>query len=206
MTTIHFIKIKKYQLQPLLPEGEFEYISKVLNQTHDPSSLEPKSLKCVESIILHSPLKRCLECMDYSTSAQAIEMSELREIPFDIKGKITEEEWEEKRSDAVREAFVNSFIEDTLMISRKDLKAEIEKVLSMCKKMAKTKNIEVISHSFRLKVIEAYIKTNGRVFNNVQLIREFVPLKQKTYEFGEGFDIKSSDIILSHTPPQKQYP
>ena len=48
----------------------------------------------------------------------------------------------------------------------------------------------MISHSFRLKIIEAYLKTQGRIMNDPKLIEKYIKNSKKTFDFGEGFDFE----------------
>ena len=120
-----------------------------------------------------------------------------KQIQFDLKKLCIKEEWSREGSVAVRRKFNEAFIADKLMIGRKQLFEEIESLLLHCARSHEIyNNVTVISHSFRLKLIEAYIGTCGKIKDNPKLIQQYIFADKKTYEFGQGFAV--SPICISY--------
>ncbi len=143
-----------------------------------------KNLK-KDVLIICSPLKRVLLSMSKNTN-YLIEDS-LKEVLFDIFEFSSIEEFSKEGSILIRKKFKEFFIADKLPEKRKKLFKDIRKLLIRIKKL-KVKEVMILSHSFKLKLIEAYIKTNGEIENNPQLINKFIKNNDKTYNFEEGFD------------------
>lgn len=178
---ITFRKILKYDLVGV--GDTYEYLAGVTAQTIDPPSLQPGEMH-ESGTVLVSPLRRARECI----SEQGIVTSELREVPFDLKTVCTKEAWEKEGSVAVRRGFKQAFVDDTLLVRREELLREIQDLVSMLRGMELTNNtVVVVSHSFRMKLIEAYIGTKGALANNPGLLHQYIDDSTKTYEFGEGF-------------------
>ena len=68
-------------------------------------------------------------------------------------------------------------------------------VLKLCLKAGPDKQIAVISHSFRLKLIEAFIKSNGQLQKHPKIIHNYIKDAEKTYKFGEGFSIPYKNLF-----------
>lgn len=185
---IHFIKILPYQIYTSLDTTErFKRACKILSQETNPQSLHPKELDPKTDLIYYSPLKRSVECIDRKPGKTYTTMSQLQEIPFNITLKISQKDFEDLGSQAVRTAFVELFLEDRLSISRARLFSEIKSMLKIFK--TKPNDISAVSHSFRMKIIEAYIATQGSIETNPKLIHHYIFPDSKTYEFGTGFSI-----------------
>ena len=193
---ITFIKILKYELNPK-NKDIFEYLSDVTSQKINPQSLELGMLAVQSGIVLYSPLEHAKGCIKRTAGIDHREVVELREIPFDLKKLCTKEEWVDRKSEVVRERFKKAFIADTLMIKRKQLFEEVESLLRLCVRFHETyDNVTVVSHSFRLKLIEAYLGTDGKIKDNPELIHQYVFNNRKTYEFGRGFAISSKLEVI----------
>lgn len=117
-------------------------------------------------------------------------MNELSEIIFDPSLFISEGIWKEQGSSAVRRAFIEAFEQDKLFLKRDKIFEQIEKLLDMCRKESEGQEVICVSHSFRMKLVEAYIKTGGAIKKSPSLVREFIDPNNKTYEFGGGFTLK----------------
>ena len=117
----------------------------------------------------------------------------ISEVVFDIREMCSLEEWQEGGSSVIRRRFRELFIEDRLPESRQKIKADIEKVLELCRRY-KENDITIISHSFKLKLIQAYIETRGRLMTHPQLIEDFLLDEKKTYGFVETFSFSFRDI------------
>ncbi len=187
---IRFLKTLAY---PLVPDSGdvFAYLHGVTDQSLDPPSLHPGELVLQEPILFHSPLRRVTDALQLSDQQERIALQELKEIPFSLRSLCIQEEWQKERSVAVRRRFKEAFIADKLLLTRSEIEYQIQTLLQ---RVASYSSAAVISHSFRLKLIEAYIKTHGQVFRCPELIGEWIYDDQKTYDWGQGFEIDSKEI------------
>jgi hypothetical protein len=181
---IHFIKILQYQTRP--SSGDvFSYVADLAAGKIDPDTLAPGELIFEEKRVFCSPLRRAVNCLKIDQSIQYAVLSELREIPFNLTKSIHREDWEQLGSKIVRKKFKESFVNDSLLLSRAKISKEINNILSII--LAHKEPQALVSHSFRLKIIEAFLKTDGQLFQNPELIHSFIKDEEKTYDFGEGF-------------------
>ena len=74
----------------------------------------------------------------------------------------------------VRRNFKRAFAGDSLLISREELFQEIKEVINMCRRLSKRHRVAVVSHSFRLKFIEAFLKTGGGLEKGPELIEDYI--------------------------------
>lgn len=185
---ILFKKTYSYQSSPAHGDA-FEYVSKLALQKNNPLPHKQNSVLFKQKKVFHSPLRRVEKSLAETTESHYIRDEKLKEVIFDIKKMCTREEYEESKSKIIRRKFKEFFIKDQLPQKRKELFSEIEAVL---KKIRKTHENEVVvlSHSFKLKLFEAYIKTNGEIKKKPELIHKFIHDNKKTFEFGKGFTIE----------------
>ncbi|MDD2785788.1 MAG: hypothetical protein PHS79_02725 [Patescibacteria group bacterium] len=189
---IKFIKTLAYPLTP--PSGEiFSYLCKLTSQRMDPPSLYPNTLETDSLTIFHSPLQRVVSSLNKREGQRFVVRNELREIPFKLDDLCSREEWMLYRSAIVRRRFVQFFVEDRLTLRRDMIENEIQNLLTQITSV--NNEVTVVSHSFRLKIIEAYIKTSGGIFLRPQTLADWIMPGQKTYGWGEGFEINRDDII-----------
>jgi len=171
-----FIKIPKYNLYPdTQKEDIFEYICNILNQTEDPETLEKGSIDN-EELLYCSPLKRSTQSI---SQEKFIILNQLREIPFELKNLISEDDYEREGSIAVRRAFKEAFISDKLLISREQIQKENEYILSL------EKNAVFLSHTFRIALILIQIKTKNQIYKNPKLVNKYIDENKKIMEFKE---------------------
>lgn len=185
---IKFVKVLEYELRPNGKESKdvYNYIAVVTSQEIDPPSLKNGELVLDASVVLHSTLKRAVDCIRKIPTTEYLAMDELREIPFDFRQMCDEQEWNEHGSVIVRRKFKEMFIADTLLVKRKQIFDDIREVSNECERRGK-QDIAIVSHSFRMKIIEAFIETAGEIENNPKLIEGFIQDTEKTYDFGGGF-------------------
>lgn len=187
---ITFIKTLQYETNPK-DRDVFEYLSLLTLQKIDPPSTANACLSVNADTILHSPLRRVVDTLEQKQGTRYICLDALREIPFDLKQLCTKEEWRKEGNVIVRRRFKEAFIRDTLPIKRKQIFDEIKEVLCICKTYYSSHSIAIISHSFRLKIIEAFIATIGEIETNPRLIHNYLFDNRKMYEFGSGFTVRS---------------
>lgn len=185
---IQCVKIAKYELRP---EGVdiYDYLVNLAAGKEDPPSLAPGSLPFPGHVVFHSPLRRAVECVDCSSAIRCEPRTELAEVSFDMRACCDKATWEQEGSIPVRRGFKAAFIADTLLVPRSRLLEEIGEVLADARAIAKTTPVALVSHSFRLKLIEAYLGTKGMLEDQPELIHDYIHDDQKTYSFGEGFTI-----------------
>jgi len=118
-------------------------------------------------------------CLKISPEKKYIATDELREIPFPLSKLCTRDEWEEKGSVVVRKRFKEAFIKDSLLVKRTTLFDEIKSVLRLCDAEFASQDIAVVSHSFRLKLFEAFLGTNGKIVRKPELIDRFIKDDEK---------------------------
>ena len=173
-------KILKYELTPSHLDT-YDYLCDLTSQRLNPSSLEKKQMKLIENVILCSNLNRAVDCIERDDNTP---LNLLNEIPFELSVLCTRDEWINRGSSVVRERFKEAFINDALLIKRSLIFEQIEDLIKICKTI--DSEIAIVSHSFRIKLIEAYIKTQGEIKNNPELINQFIFDEIKTLDFGSS--------------------
>ncbi len=187
MKKIYFRKTTAYDLGKRRSDT-FEYLQGVGFQKIDPSPLSQFKNLPESKIIFYSPLARVKDSLPFNSRYDLRERNELREVLFDLKLFCTEDEFKREGSVIIRRKFKQFFISDTLPIKRNAIFAEVEKILEDIS-LVDASTVTVISHSFRLKIFEAYLGTNGEIVNNPSLINTYITDDEKTFQFEEGFDI-----------------
>jgi len=165
---------------------DFSYVTRLLlHEIDPPSNAQACFFIPADSLVLYSSHRRVSGTVN-RLSAAYIESDALREIAFDLRQFCSEREWKCRGSVAVREAFKEAFIVDKLTQKREELFGEIVEVLN---KIRDEHITHVISHSFRLKLIEAYVLTKGKIAKDPALIHLCMSSENKTYPFGGRFSI-----------------
>lgn len=140
-------------------------------------------------LIVSSDLKRAKETAKlYSKQGGSSLLQELREVKFSLKDLVTEDEYEKNGSIAVRRKFVEKFVEDKLLESREDIKRRLVRFSNILRERGE-KKILVISHSFLMKMMEAYFKFGYDVFKYPETLAMFIKPNRKTYDFMKGFEL-----------------
>ena len=190
---INFIKTPAYETRSR-NEDVFDYLCRLGLQLIDPPPQQPGVLDLSANLVLHSPMRRVKEALALSSKTRFVEMHSLREIPFDLAAFVTREEWGKYGSALIRDRFKEAFIKDQFPIKRTTLIEEIKQVLRRCNDEPVGSNIFVVSHSFRLKIIEAFLKTEGRLADNPELIHKYLKAEEQTYKFCHGFSISNNSL------------
>lgn len=176
---ITFIKTLAYVTKP--QEAAFEYVTQLLRHDIDPPSSASASISIPEGIVFHSPHNRVVETLDTESGATYKSLRTLCEVPFDVSDELSRDQWHRSGSTAVREIFKKLFIADALLETRGDIFTDIEILIKNCREW---ENSTVVTHSFRLKLIEIYLQTRGEIVHNPLLIHEYMSSTQKGYIFG----------------------
>lgn len=185
---IAFTKILPYDLH----RTSFDYVCSVLNQSVDPPSIASNQLRLQTDIIYHSTLERSKGCIQYEQDKVYRPRLELNEVAFALANSCTEQEWLSLGSKKVREVFLDKFFYDSLVFSRATLFSQVRELLRDA--LSSADSITLVSHSFRMKIFEAYIFTQGRIVDQPSLIRNYISTDSKTFEFGQGFVVKESEL------------
>lgn len=166
--------------------ARYEHVIKLLNQSIDPKTLQPNSIECSQRVVLTSPRKRATSCIKKDSASPISISPELNEIAFSLQEFCTEENFLKGGSTAVREAFVQAFIEDKLETSHKKLQMELKNIVTLSKQ---ARQPLCISHTFRMKLIEIYANIGDDLFQNPTIITEHIDCEKHLYDFGEVIEI-----------------
>ena len=135
-----------------------------------------------------SSLKRCRQTAKILSTGKITVLSDLREIKFSLYSLVSREEFERYGSSLVRERFIQSFINDSLLEKREDIKKRINRVVKII--FQENNDKLIVSHSFTMKMFEACFQKNLNIFKDPNLISKVIFTQTETYPFGGGFDIR----------------
>ncbi len=180
-------KILAYDVYANTTETDrYQHVCALLEQSIDPETLLPDSLGCNQRSVLTSPRKRAVSCIKKSSASSVSISIALNEIAFSLHEFCTEEYFIKNGSTAVREAFVQAFIENRLNISHEQIQAELESILEL---RTQAEPPLCISHTFRMKLLEIYAITGNKLFQDPTTIKIHLDCKKHLYEFGEMIQI-----------------
>ena len=163
--------------------NSYEYVADLLAGRSDPQTKEPGGIDCGHLTVYTSPLRRATGCINTTTAKKLETLFALREIPFDIKKYCSESAFSLFKATAVRQAFIRAFMANDLLIPHQVLQQELELVLAL---KARPEEILVISHTFRIRCLEAYEQIGADLFKNPVRIGEFIQPENKIMDFGES--------------------
>jgi len=184
-------KIATYELRPKNLDV-FNYLKCLGLQQINPPSLAPRSIQVVTNRVYCSQLNRALECISPSDNCMVIATKALNEIIFDIESLCSRTEYENFKSQIVRKRLREAFITDSLGEPRSKIFDDVKNILKEISKLNEATTI--VSHSFKLKVLEAYVRSIGAIERNPELINDYVFDDQKTFDFGAGFTISDQEL------------
>lgn len=113
------------------------------------------------------------------------ETPELDEILFDLKSLLTKDDYDKYGSNLVRQRFIEAFIKDELLESRRSIKSRVKRLLSKLDKLSDGKYI-LVSHSFFMKLLQIFLKHED-LFESPEILKDNFDYRKKTFNFGEGF-------------------
>jgi hypothetical protein len=183
------IKIAAYELRPS-GKDHYDYARDLGLQKIDPPSLAPNSIQPSSPIIYCSTQLRALQSIKVEPTQKLIKTDLLREIPFDLSRFCGRREYGIEKSSIVRKKFRENFILDSLPVTRERIFSELRQLLFQ----AEGEEATFISHSFRLKILQAVVATKGELVSNPQLLEKYLHDDQKTFEFGQSFTLSDSDL------------
>ena len=170
--------------------SKYESYEAVTRQQYSPGITNFDSGERFDLRTFCSSLTRGQQTAERISTVQIVKLDQLREIEFSLHNLVSKEEFESNGSSLVRERFIKSFVDDTLLEKRAEIKKRIDEVIEI---LLKDKNDKlVISHSFTMKMFEAYFKRALDIFENPILISEVIFPDTETYGFGGGFVVEKS--------------
>jgi hypothetical protein len=151
----------------------------------DPGIVVGQKLICENNVkkIFCAPDTRSRESVK-----NGVVVAELREVKFDLKKLVSEGEYEKFGSELVRLRFLEMFVKDELVENRKEIKQRIDSLINQIMKLSDGKYL-VVSHSFFMKILEAYLQEKD-VFEKPEKLSGYLNPQQRTYNFGEGFEFE----------------
>lgn len=179
-------KILSYNVYGNHTSNRFQHVCDLLSQKSDPQSDELDSLDCKNNIVYTSPLARAVSCIAEKTVREIHTEKALSEIPFALDLFCSEEEFFHGGSTAVRKAFIIAFSQNALLLSHEILQNECDQILSIANTQRTTL---CVSHSFRMKVLQAYIQYGTQLFRDPLLIKKYINPKNKMFNFGDSIYI-----------------
>ena len=191
MKTITIIKTAAYDPTLSVRYGLYDgYCLSTLQKTqpHITVPAKPLTKQEVKGQVYCSTLTRSIETARLHTPRPQ-RTSLLNEVLFDLKTLVTEAEFESQGSGLVRQRFVEAFVNDQLLDSRAAILARVKELLQFLKAQDQT-HILCVSHSFFMKVLEAYIKTSDKLEAHPDVLAAFISSKKHTYPYMEGFEFK----------------
>ncbi len=194
---ITILKIAAYDTGKSHPD-RYAYACQLLNQQLDPPSQQPHTLTLQNpSSIFCSTLLRAQQSIPEQYQHSITYTTALNEVPFELAEFVNAEEFATEGSNAVRAAFVEAFLQDTLNLSRAHLKTQTITLLQKLTSLPSTDHSYAISHSFRMKILQAFILSNGTLFEHPELIKTFLPMDHKTFAFNTGFTVTPEQITTA---------
>jgi broad specificity phosphatase PhoE len=190
---IECIKTLKYDTRPT-SGSSYEYVCGLLSGSINPPSTADGLPRISSTVLYHSTLRRVVQTLPSTVQTVCIPDQRLNELMFDLCMYCSEEEWNTQGSVAVRRAFKQGFIENTLSCSRADLKERLNSLFDEILSSYGGMSVSLLSHSFTLSLIEAWVATSGDVFCVPERIHEFIHDTRKRFSFGERFVINESCI------------
>lgn len=150
---------------------------------------DPEMIKDQRSIdinqfdkVFSSSAKRAKESVCGATEI----LTELNEVSFCLRKIVSKQEYEKYGSEIVRRRFLESFVKDILDEKRNQIEKRLSKLITIIRKLPDGKYL-IVSHSFIMKIFEAYLHENDLFSNPGKLSCYLNPLN-RTYNFGEGFE------------------
>lgn len=170
--------------------SKYQGYSKILLVDLDPSieKITKVDLKVKFDAIYHSSLLRGREsAIAFSSTKNNLEkLDYLNEIIFDLNDLVTENQYQSMGSNIVRKRFIEAFIEDRLLEKRQKIKQRIGELISFLHNLENGSYL-LVSHSFFMKILQSYLMENT-LFENPEILTSHFNFKQKTFDFGDGFN------------------
>jgi len=179
---MQFQKILSYGVYGNKSTNKYTHVCALLKQTIDPSSSQKGQLDADGKLVFISPRTRAISCLNVDTTTTVRVEPALNEIPFDLMRYCSAEEFADKGSTAVREAFLHLFVTNQLAISHKKLQTEFEHILALSHEYP---DALAISHTFRLRLLQTYLKTDQDLFADPKQVYNHLDPTEHWLSFGD---------------------
>ena len=186
---MRFQKILSYDVYGSEQTARFDRVCSLLNQTIDPPSDAPDGLNAHNAVVFSSPRLRAITGIDCDTASEVIIEPALNEIPFELRQCCTADDLEARGSVAVREAFLYLFCNNQLATPHQELQSEFEHILTLS---SENPDALAVSHTFRLRLLDVYVKTGRTLFERPESIHEYLNPAEHWLAFGSFVQISSS--------------
>lgn len=172
--------------------SKYESYEAITRQTRSPDIVDLKSSEHFSLRTYCSSLKRCQHTAEILSSGKITALNELREIKFSLRNLVTSKEFEKYGPSLVRERFIQGFINDSLLEKRENIQKRIKRVIKIVS--LGNNNKLIVSHSFTMKMFEAYLKEGLDIFEGPNLISKVIHVQTETYGFGKGFVVEINKL------------
>lgn len=189
MLTVHFLKPAYYDPRVTAHQTKFDGYRLTALRRQDPRITPIKVVTQNIPRVFCSSSARARQTAYSFTKQQPVETALLDEVLFDLARLVSVEEYDAFGSSLVRERFIESFIADNLLESRQQLRERILKLLCMLHS-SHTDSAMCFSHSFYMKILEAYVLSDYTLFEQPEALRNYISTRQPTYPYGKGFTLK----------------
>lgn len=186
---IHFIKPFQYNPRSFADQSLFDAYNAVVNRRYDPPILNYEKYQSSDTTAFSSPSLRARQTAKVYVKQKPTITALLAEVSFDMSKLLTRLEFEQSGSTLVRQRFKRDFIANELGESHEILKKRIDDLLKLCKS-TNCSTVFCFSHSFFIKLIEAYVLSNYLLFDDPKIIHNYLNSKQSTYPYGKGLTLK----------------
>ncbi len=187
---IYFIKTVSYKNKFISKKKTYDFLCKLGVQNEDKKPLEKYEVDGSFDVVFCSTLKRVRDSIVTKNNIPVFQNHILNEVLFDLKKMVSFDVWVDQGSVVVRKKMKEFFIEDSLPQKRDLFFRDMEDFLYRVKKEYKNKKVLIISHSFKMKLFEALIRTKGVIKSDPELIHKFIYDTKKTFDFKKGFILK----------------
>ncbi len=162
-------------------ENRYQYVCRLLLQKVDPPSIAPKSIDCMGRVTYHSTLFRAVDCIDRTNAPRLVPNRDLNEIAFNLDDYCSESVFKSEKSNAVRKAFVQGFIDDRLSERRDSLQLRVKRVSDIAINQSQTL---AVSHTFFMKLFQVYWDCGELLFSHPEVLRAYIDPKKHLFPFG----------------------
>ncbi len=124
----------------------------------------------------------------FKKKLEIVSLYEINEIKFSLKSLLTKTEYDICGSNLVRERFIEHFIKDQLLESRRQIEKRMKSFLKRVQLLPEGQHI-FFSHSFYMKLLQIYLD-NRSLFSKSTISKEAFDPTRRTFDCCEGFEIR----------------
>jgi hypothetical protein len=162
-------------------ENRYHYVCRLLQQKVDPPSTAAKSIDCMGRVTYHSTLFRSVDCIDRTNALRLVPNRDLNEIAFNLDDYCSESVFKSEKSNAVRSAFLQAFIDNCLDESHEELKGRLGRAKDIALNQSHTL---AISHTFFMKLFQVYWDCGELLFSQPEVLRFYIDPQKHLFPFG----------------------